>query len=50
MMKLAGHSSVTISRRYVHPTGEMAQLVFDRLETPTGVRGKRPAGKVAAFF
>lgn len=50
MMKLAGHASVTISQRYVHPPGETAQLVFDRLETPTGVRGERPAGKVAAFF
>jgi hypothetical protein len=32
-MKLAGHSSVTVSQRYVHPTGETVQLAFDRLET-----------------
>lgn len=32
IMKLAGHSSVTISQRYVHPTGETVELVFDRLE------------------
>jgi integrase len=32
IMKLAGHSSVTISQRYVHPTGETIELVFDRLE------------------
>ncbi|MFZ0663899.1 MAG: site-specific integrase [Acidobacteriaceae bacterium] len=32
IMKLAGHSSVTVSQRYVHPTGEQIQLVFDRLE------------------
>jgi integrase len=31
IMKTAGHSSVTISQRYVHPTGEMLQLVFDRM-------------------
>lgn len=30
--KLAGHSSITVSERYVHPVGEMDELVFDRLE------------------
>jgi hypothetical protein len=33
MMKLAGHANVTISQRYVHPTAETVQLLFDRLET-----------------
>jgi integrase len=32
IMKLAGHSSVTISQRYVHPTGETVELAFERLE------------------
>ena len=32
IMKLGGHSSVTVSQRYVHPTGETVQLTFDRLE------------------
>jgi site-specific recombinase XerD len=32
IMKLAGHSSVTVSQRYVHPTSETVQLAFDRLE------------------
>ena len=32
IMKVAGHSSVTISSRYVHPTGETVELLFDRLE------------------
>jgi integrase len=32
MMKLAGHSSVTVSQRYIHPTGETVQLAFDRPE------------------
>jgi integrase len=32
IMRVAGHSSVTISQRYVHPTGETVQLAFDRLE------------------
>jgi len=33
IMKLAGHSSVTISQRYVHPSPESVELAFDRLET-----------------
>lgn len=33
IMKLAGHSSVTISQRYVHPTSESIELAFRRLET-----------------
>lgn len=30
--RLAGHYSVTVSERYVHPTGETVQLAMDRLE------------------
>jgi integrase len=33
IMKPAGHANVTISQRYVHPTRETVQVVFDRLET-----------------
>lgn len=32
IMKLAGHASVTISQRYVHPTGETIERAFDKLE------------------
>ncbi len=32
IMRLAGHSSVTVSQRYVHPTPESMELAFDRLE------------------
>jgi integrase len=32
IMKLAGHSSVTVSQRYVHPTPEAMERAFDRLE------------------
>lgn len=32
IMKLAGHSSVTVSQRYVHPTPESVELAFERLE------------------
>jgi hypothetical protein len=29
-MKLAGHSSLTVSQRYVHPTPESVEFAFDR--------------------
>ena len=32
MMKIAGHSSVTVSERYVHPTPGGMDRAFDRLE------------------
>jgi integrase len=32
IMKLAGHSSVTVSQRYVHPTPEAVERAFERLE------------------
>src|SRR5262245_34690604 len=32
IMRIAGHSSVTVSQRYVHPTPEGLERVFERLE------------------
>ena len=32
IMKLAGHSSITVSQRYVDPAPESCELVFERLE------------------
>jgi integrase len=32
IMRIAGHSSVTVSQRYVHPTPENMERAFDRLE------------------
>jgi hypothetical protein len=31
-MRIAGHSSVTVSQRYVHPTPEGMERAFERLE------------------
>jgi integrase len=33
IMRIAGHSSVTVSQRYVHPTPEAVERAFQRLET-----------------
>lgn len=32
IMRLMGHSSVTVSQRYVHPSPETVELAFARLE------------------
>ena len=32
IQKIAGHSSVLISQRYVHPTPALIENAFDRLE------------------
>jgi integrase len=34
LMKIAGHSTIGVSARYVHPTPESMERAFDRLETP----------------
>ena len=44
IMKLAGHSNLTISQRHEHPTGETVQLVFDRLENLNQKALKAPDG------
>jgi len=31
-MKIAGHSTLTISQRYVHPASETMESAFERLE------------------
>jgi len=53
IMKIAGHSSVTVSQRYVHPTPEGMERAFERLEdlnatkfAETGTEGARVPAKV----
>lgn len=36
IMRIAGHSSVTVSQRYVHPTPEALERAFERLEVLNG--------------
>ena len=36
IMKIAGHSSVTVSEKYVHPTPETMEKAFERLEALHG--------------
>ncbi len=43
IMKLAGHSSVSVSQRYVHPTPETLEMAFDKLEQGN-YQGDNPAG------
>ncbi|WP_161570833.1 tyrosine-type recombinase/integrase [Granulicella sibirica] len=45
IMRLAGHSSVTVSQRYVHPTPESCETAFERLEALNGRANERLEGK-----
>ena len=38
IMRIAGHSSVTVSQRYVHPTPEGLERAFERLEDLNAVK------------
>ena len=33
IMRIAGHSTITVSQKYVHPSTEAMERAFDRLET-----------------
>ncbi|MGO9275341.1 MAG: tyrosine-type recombinase/integrase [Terriglobia bacterium] len=48
IMRLMGHSSVTVSQRYVHPTPEALEPAVERLETLNRNAQKRLAGQVGA--
>jgi hypothetical protein len=41
IMRIAGHSSVTTSQRYVHPTPEGLERAFERLEDLNAARFKQ---------
>lgn len=43
IMKIAGHSSVTISQRYVHPSPEAIERAFERLESFNAQAAKKAA-------
>jgi integrase len=43
IMKIAGHSSVTISQRYVHPSPEAIERAFERLESYNAQAAKKAA-------
>jgi hypothetical protein len=45
IMKLAGHSSVIVSQRYVHPTPESCELAFERLKALNARELERTEGK-----
>jgi hypothetical protein len=38
IMRIAGHSGVTVSQRYVHPTPEGMERAFERLEDLNAVQ------------
>jgi hypothetical protein len=50
-MRIAGHSSITVSQRYVHPSPEALERAFERLELLNANSGKQSEeGLVPATF
>jgi integrase len=49
IMRIAGHSSITVSQRYVHPSQEAVERAFHRLETLRGsTLGEEPKRLLSA--
>ena len=48
IMKIAGHSSVTVSQRYVHPTPEGMERAFQRLPTLNAAKFAQAAAEAKA--
>ena len=48
IMRIAGHSSVTVSQRYVHPTPEGLERAFERLEDLNATKFREAAAEVKA--
>jgi integrase len=44
IMKLAGHSSITISQRYVHPSPESVESAFEKLEASNQLPSRKGVG------
>jgi hypothetical protein len=47
-MKIAGHSSVNVSQRYVHPTPEGMERAFQRLQTLNAAKFEQAAAEAKA--
>ena len=41
IMRIAGHSSITVSQRYVHPSPEALERAFERLEAFNSAIGRQ---------
>jgi len=48
IMRIAGHSSVTVSQRYVHPTPEGMERAFNRLEKLNAVKYEQAEAETKA--
>ena len=48
IMRIAGHSSVTVSQRYVHPTPEGMERAFERMEKLNAVKFEQAEAEVKA--
>ena len=47
IMRIAGHSSITVSQRYVHPSSEAMERAFERLESLNGTMNPNAGSRSA---
>jgi hypothetical protein len=48
IMRIAGHSSIVVSQRYIHPTPEAVERAFERLQLSGNVKVIRPKRQLPA--
>jgi hypothetical protein len=48
IMRIAGHSSVTVSQRYVHPTPEGMERAFERFQELNAAKAEEAKAEAAA--
>jgi integrase len=46
IMRIAGHSTITVSQKYVHPSNEAMERAFERLEVLNGTMDPKPTKDV----
>lgn len=50
IMRIAGHSSIVVSQRYIHPTPEAVERAFERLQLAGKVEVLEPKRRLPATF
>ena len=48
IMRIAGHSSIVVSQRYIHPTPEAVERAFERLQLASNVAVIEPERRLPA--
>ena len=50
IMRIAGHSTITVSQKYVHPSNEAMERAYERLENLNGTMDRKVKKDAAALL